>query len=108
MQKQVSLADLANKTETTNEMPVKPSSDPIKTAKPVSISTLAKNLTGTGEDAAGSKPPVVVDNAFQEMYDRIDESKNFINNVVVPKAMENAEEMAMEQELNNTPSEESE
>lgn len=108
MQKQVSLADLANKTETTNEVTVKPSSDPIKTAKPVSISDLAKNLPGKGEDEEGSKPPVVVDNAFKAMYDRIDESKNFINNVVVPKAMENAEEMAMEQELNNTPSEESE
>lgn len=107
MQKQVSLADLANKTETTNEVEVKPSSDPIKTAKPVSISDLAKNLPGKGEDEEGSRPPVVVDNAFKAMYDRIDESKKFINDVVVPKAMENAEEMAMEQELNKTSSEES-
>ena len=100
MQKQITLADLANKENSKPPVDVKPSSDPIKTAKQVSINELAKNLPGKGEDTEGSKPPVVVENAFKAMEDRLDQSKDFINNVVIPKAMENAEEMAMEKELN--------
>ena len=100
MQKQITLADLANKENSKPPVDVKPSSDPIKTAKQVSINELAKNLPGKGEDTEGSKPPIVVENAFKAMEDRLDQSKDFINNVVIPKAMENAEEMAMEKELN--------
>lgn len=98
MGKEITLAELAS-ANNINKDNVKKVSDNIKTATPVTVNDLAKNLPGKDEEEEGSKAPVVVDNAFKAMADRLNASKKFINEVVVPTAEDNAREMVMEEEL---------
>ena len=105
MGKELTLEQLA--ASGASKVEIKPSSDAIKTAKPVSISELTKNLPGKEEDKQeGEKPPVIVENAFNAMTERLEKSKKFIEEEVIPRAQENAREMVMERELGEAPREE--
>ena len=107
MGKELTLEQLA--ASGASKVEVKPSSDAIKTAKPISISELTKNLPGKEEDKQeGEKPPIVVENAFNAMNERLERSKKFIEEEVIPRAQENAREMVMERELGEAPREETE
>ena len=108
MGKELTLEQLASQEVSNIQKPdVRPSSDAIKTAKEVSIGDLAKNLPGKEPSEEGTKPPVIVENAFKAMDERLAESKRFISEEMMPIVKENAREMAMERELGEAPADES-
>lgn len=107
MGKELTLEQLASQ-EANNlqKANVKQTSDAIKTAKEVSINDLAKNLPGREPSEEGTKPPIIVENAFKAMDERLAESKRFISEEMMPIVEENAREMAMEKELGEAPKDE--
>ena len=107
MGKELTLEQLASQ-EANNlqKANVKQTSDAIKTAKEVSINDLAKNLPGREPSEEGTKPPIIVENAFKAMDERLAESKRFISEEMMPIVEENAREMAMEKELGGAPKDE--
>lgn len=103
MGKEMTLEQLASQqVNNLNKGNVKPSSDAIKTATEVSINDLAKNLPGKEPSEEGTKTPEIVENAFNAMNNRLEESKRFISEEVIPVVEQNAREMAMERELAET------
>lgn len=81
----------------------------LKSARPISTSELGKDLITRNPEA--NKEPVIteaplVENAFNSMASRLQESKDYIDNVVMPIVEENAREMAMERELGTAPKDE--
>lgn len=105
MGKEITLEQLANTTKPTQSSPnpvaaTIPSS--MKGARPISTSELGKKLEAANPDA---KPKTVeedsplVANALKGMTETLAERKEFIQNHVMPVVMENAQEMAMEAEM---------
>lgn len=116
MAKEVTLEDLARTSnnpkpaaraeETNNEIkksePTVVQSSGIKTAKPISTSTLGKNLQAQHPEAQKKiveEDAPLVANAFKAMDETLAEKKRFYEEEVIPVVMENAREMAMEREL---------
>ena len=125
MAKEITLDELVNSSnnakpavraeETTNVETKKPEtnmvqSSGIKNAKPISASTLGKNLQAQHPDAQKKiveEDAPLVANAFESMDRTLAEKKRKIDEAM-PIIMENAREMAMEKELGENNTEEAE
>lgn len=98
MGKELTLSELAAQSKgNTEKVNVIQTGDSLKSAVPVYIGDLAKNLPGKEEEEI--KDPIVVQNAFEAMANRLNESKKFIEEEVMPVVIDNAREIAMENEL---------
>ena len=107
MGKELTLQELAAQETGNLQKTTVQSSDAIKTATEVSVNALAKNLPGKEPSEDGTKPPKLVEDAVNAMYDRLDKSKKFISEEVMPVVKENIKEMKIEQELGEAQEDES-
>lgn len=121
MSKEITLEELAKTNNTKPATRVEESSTPknkkvespvmasgIKSAKPISTSELSKNLKEQHPEAQTQvveEDAPLVKNAFESMNSTLAEKKRFIEEEMMPIVMENAKEMAMEKELDETNSE---
>ena len=114
MAKEITLEDLTQSVDNSNKetqenrtidkqsVVTQPSS--FKTARPVSVSELGKNLKSQNKDEDNKnvvkEAPLVAD-AFSSMDATLREKKRFIEEEMMPVVLENAREMAMEKEIEN-------
>ena len=94
-------AEETNKKEDTTTNVVKTSN--IKSAKPISISNLGKNLQAQHPESQKKiieEDAPIVKNAFNAMDATLAEKKRFYEEEVMPVVIENAKEMAMENQFN--------
>lgn len=117
MAKEITLSDLVNgsgknntssRSETINTVENMPKASnvvqtsSIKTARPISIDTLGKNLEAQHPEAKKTvitEDSPIVANAFASMTNRLEESKRFIQEEMMPVVIENAKEIALEREI---------
>ena len=107
MGKELTLQELAAQETGNLQKTTVQSSDAIKTATEVSVNALAKNLPGKEPSEDGTKPPKLVEDAVNARYDRLDKSKKFMSEEVMPVVKENIKEMKIEQELGEAQEDES-
>lgn len=111
MAKQLTLAELAGSSITNSQSATNASTrkvttvaqDPKNGAIAMSPSEVASVLTKNGvikpKEEKVVEPPLVED-AFQSMNRRLEESKDWVTNVMMPIVRANAEEMALENQMN--------
>ena len=119
MAKEVTLEELARSSNNKNAKPAARAEavpktpvveSGIKSARTINTADLGKNLQAQNPDA---KPKIVeedaplVANAFKAMDDTLAEKKRFIEEEMMPIVMENAREIAMENELGENAEEDS-
>ena len=115
MAKEITLEELAN-SSTTNKsvnnsakdsvehVPMSTNSSSINSVKPISNSTIVNNLKKNHAEELKARETEITDAplvaaAFQSMDKTLKEKKEFIENEVVPIVMQNAQELAVEKEL---------
>lgn len=94
--------DVKPEETTKTESKVVNTTSSIKSAKPISVADLGKNLAEQHPEAQKKvveEDAPLVANAFKSMDDTLAEKKRFIEEEMMPVVMENAREMAMEKEL---------
>lgn len=105
MSKELTLEELAATSKPRQHNLRKISEDPKNGAVAMRPQDVEAALIKSGKIKPKEEDPVVeaplVENAFSSMYDRLERSKDFIENEMMPVVRKNAEEMALEREMND-------
>ena len=105
MSKELTLEELAATSKPRQHNLKKNSEDPRYGAVAMRPQDVEAALIKSGKIKPKEEDPVVeaplVENAFSSMYDRLERSKDFIENEMMPVVRKNAEEMALEREMND-------
>lgn len=104
MSKELTLEELAASSKPAKKQPNKISEDPNNGAIKMSPQDIENAMIKSGKIKPKTEDVVdapIVENAFKAMDERLQRSKEWIQNEMMPIVMKNAEEMALENEMNS-------